>query len=46
MTVEVIWLAVLYEQHIGVQSNYVMCGWPLMKSEVQKEVQPYWSFRD
>ena len=36
----------LEDDHIGVLSPYVMHGWPSTRTEVVKEVQPYWSFRD
>ena len=31
---------------IAVLPNYVMCGWSSTKCEIQKETQPYCSFRD
>ena len=37
MTAEEIWLAALDDEHIGMLSNYVMCGWPSMKYKVQKK---------
>ena len=46
MTAEEIRLATIDYKHIGMLSNYVLHGLPAVKSEVQKEVQPYWSFRD
>ena len=45
MTAEIS-LVVLDDEHIGVLSSYMMCGWPLMKCEVGKERQQYWSCRN
>ena len=43
---EIIRLATLDNEHLAVLSEYVWNAWPLMKAEVQKELQPYWSLRD
>ena len=34
------------DDHIGVLLMYVIHRWPSPRSEVIKEVQPYWSSRD
>ena len=46
MTAENIWLATIDDEHKGMLTNYTLHGWPATKAELQKEIQPYWSFRD
>ena len=46
LRVKQIRVAVLEDEHLGLLSEYVLYGWPWMKTEVQKDLQPYWSFRD
>ena len=46
MTAEEIKTATLDDKHLGMMSEFILYGWPLTEAEVQKEVQPYWSFRD
>ena len=46
MTEEEKWLTTIYDGNIGVLSIYVLHSWSLPIIEVQKEVQPYWSFTD
>ena len=31
-------LAMLHNEHLGLLSEYVLCSWPSMKAEVQKEL--------
>ena len=44
--VEEIKIATLVDEHIGMLSEPILCGWPLTKAETPKELQPYWPFRD
>ena len=37
--------AMLDDKPIGMLSELIPCGWPSTKAEVQKNLQPYWSFR-
>ena len=46
MTAEEIRLATLYDEHLGILSEYVLCIWPSTKVKMQKDLQPYWSFMD
>ena len=39
-------LATLDDKHLGMLADYVVHGWPLTQPEVQKQLPPYWSFRD
>ena len=39
-------LATLDNKHMCLLSEYVLHGWPSTNVEVQKELQPYWSFRN
>ena len=34
------------DEHLSIVSDYVLCGLPSVKAEVQKNLQPYWLFRD
>ena len=44
MTAEEIRIAMLNGKHIGILSELILCRWLLTKAEVQKYMQPYWSF--
>ena len=46
MTAEDIKLAVLDDKHIGMLSKLLIHGWPFTIAVVQKDLQPYESFRD
>ena len=46
MTAEEIRVAILDDEHLGILSEHVLYNWSSTKAEVQKELQPYWSFRD
>ena len=46
ITAEEIQLAFTDDKFLGMLPNYVLHGQPTTKAEVQKEVQPFWSFRD
>ena len=39
-------LATLDDKYIGLLSELVLHSWPSTEAEVQKDLQPYWSFRD
>ena len=45
MTAEYIKLATLDDELLGILLEHVLCGWPSPKVKVQKELQPYYSFR-
>ena len=36
----------LEDEHLGVLAEHILCSWPSIETEVHKELQPYWSFRD
>ena len=40
MTADIIRTATLDNEHIGMLSELVLCGWPLIKAEVWKDLQP------
>ena len=44
--VEATGIATLDHKHIGMLSEPVLHSWPSTKAEGQKELQPYWSFRE
>ena len=46
MTAEDIGIAILHDEHLGLLSELILHGWLLTNDEVQKELQPYLSFRD
>ena len=46
MRTEEIRLETLNNEHFGILSEYIVCGWPSTKAEVWNELLPYWSFRD
>ena len=46
MTKEEIREATFYNECLGILPEHVLHGWPSMKAEVQKELQPYWVFRN
>ena len=46
MTAEETQLETLDDEHMDMLSNHIIHGSPSMKSEVQKEAEPYWPFRD
>ena len=41
MTVEEIKLATLDDEHLAMLSEYVLCGWPVTKAELQMKLQPF-----
>ena len=46
MTAEQIRSATIDDKYLSILSEYVLCGWILMRAEVQKDLQPHWLFRD
>ena len=36
----------LNDGHTGILSELLLHGWPLTKTEMQKDLQSYWLFRD
>ena len=46
MTAEEIRSVAIDDELLGMLKEYVLYGWPLMKLEVQKDLQLYWSFAD
>ena len=46
MIAEEIRIAILDGGHIGMPSELIPHGWLSTKSEVQKDLWPYWSFGD
>ena len=46
MAAEGMRMANLDDEHIGIMSDHVLSGRPSIKAEVQKELQPYKSFKD
>ena len=46
MTAEKIKITTLNDKYIGMLSKLILYGWPLTKTEVQKDLQPPWSFID
>ena len=46
MTAEETRLVTIDYKHLNMLSEYVLCGWPPMRAEVQKELHAYWSFKD
>ena len=45
ITAERIMSVTIDKEHLSMLSDYVLHGWP-SRVEVQKDLQPYWSFRD
>ena len=43
---EEIKIAVVYDECIVMVSELIVFCWPSTKAEVQKDLQPYWTFRD
>ena len=43
---EEIRITMLDVEYIGMQSELIHCGWPSIKAQVPKDLQPYWSLRD
>ena len=46
MTAKEIRIAMPDDEHIGMLSELILHGWPSTKIEVQKHLQPCWSFKD
>ena len=46
MTPEEIRIETLNGEDIGMLSELTLNGWPSAKAKEQKDLQPYWSFRD
>ena len=46
MMAEEIRLTKLDDKCIAMLSELIFHSWPLTKAKVQKDLQPYWSFRD
>ena len=46
MATEEIRIATLDGKHISMLSELIPCSWPSTKVEVQRGLQPYWSFRE
>ena len=46
MTTEEIRSVTTYDEHLSRLSEYLLCGWLSMTAELQKDLPPYWSFRD
>ena len=46
MMAEEIRSATMDDEDVSMLSEYILCGWPSVRAKVQKDVQPYWSFRD
>ena len=46
MTADKIRMITLDDEHLIILSEHVLHGWPPSKAEAQKELKPYWSFRD
>ena len=44
MTVKEVRVAFMEDEHLSALEELVLCSWPSMKAEVQKELQLYWSF--
>ena len=36
----------IYDEHMGMVSEPVLHGWPSTKGEPQKDLKPYWLFKD
>ena len=36
----------LEDEHLSDVAEIVLTSWPLTKTEVQKKIQPHWSFRN
>ena len=39
-------LATVDNGYLSMLSEYALCNWPSISSKLQKDLQPYWSFRD
>ena len=46
MTAEEIRIQMPDDEHKGILSELIPCGWPLTTAEIQIALQPCWSFRD
>ena len=46
MTAEGIRSVMTDDEPLSMLSDYVLCQWPSVGGEVQKELQWYWSFRN
>ena len=46
MTAEEIRITMLNDEDIDMLSELVLYDWPSAKPDVQRDLQPYWAFRD
>ena len=46
MMAEGIRFAMLNYEHVGMQSELILHGWPMTKAEMQKDLRTYWLFQD